>query len=75
MTVGSTVENVHIEVCSKCHPFYTGTQRIVDTARRVDKYQKRIERQASVASARKGRKTKQAARTLKKQTAAEEAKA
>ena len=31
-------ENFHIEVCSECHPFYTGKQKIVDTAGRVDKF-------------------------------------
>jgi large subunit ribosomal protein L31 len=32
----------HIEVCSSCHPFYTGTQRVVDTAGRVDKFRKKF---------------------------------
>ena len=39
--VGSTVEEVQIEVCAACHPFYTGKQKLVDTARRVEKYQER----------------------------------
>jgi large subunit ribosomal protein L31 len=37
-TVGSTVKEIHIELCSKCHPFYTGKQKLVDTARRVEKF-------------------------------------
>ena len=38
-TTRSTVnKDLHIEVCSACHPFYTGTQKIVDTAGRVDKF-------------------------------------
>ena len=41
-TVGSTQEIIHIELCSKCHPFYTGTEKIVDTRGRVEKYQKRV---------------------------------
>ncbi len=37
-------EELHIESCSECHPFYTGKQRIVDTAGRVDKFNKRYQR-------------------------------
>lgn len=37
-------EELHIESCSECHPFYTGKQRIVDTAGRVDKFNKRFQR-------------------------------
>ncbi|CAB1274221.1 50S ribosomal protein L31 [Candidatus Nitrosacidococcus tergens] len=43
-TTGSTKEGaLHIEVCSSCHPFYTGTQKLVDTAGRVDKFRQRYE--------------------------------
>lgn len=35
-------EDLHIEVCSSCHPFYTGKQKVVDTAGRVDKFRKRF---------------------------------
>ncbi len=39
---GSTLgQNLNIEVCSACHPFYTGKQKIVDTAGRVDKFRKK----------------------------------
>ncbi len=41
-TVGSTRENMRVDICSKCHPFYTGTQRIVDTAGRVERFRKRF---------------------------------
>lgn len=34
----STVKDIHVEICSVCHPFYTGRQRIVDTAGRVDRF-------------------------------------
>ena len=40
-TVGSTVDEIHVELCNKCHPFYTGEQRFVDTANRIDKFQKK----------------------------------
>jgi large subunit ribosomal protein L31 len=43
-TTGSTVEVIRTDVCSACHPFFTGEQRIVDTAGQVDRFQKRLER-------------------------------
>ena len=39
---GSTKEEIHVEVCSKCHPFYTGKQKLVDTGGRVDRFKKRF---------------------------------
>ena len=41
VAAGSTVQEIHIEICSKCHPFYTGKQKLIDTARRVEKFQER----------------------------------
>ena len=41
-STGATVENLTVEICSNCHPFYTGEQRIVDTEGRVDKFMKRL---------------------------------
>ncbi len=38
-TAGSTKEVLHIELCYKCHPFYTGEQRFVDSASRIQKFQ------------------------------------
>ena len=35
---------LHLDVCSQCHPFYTGTQKIMDTAGRVDKFRRRYAR-------------------------------
>lgn len=42
-TTGSTLELIHVELCSKCHPFYTGEQKFVDTASRIQKFQKKQE--------------------------------
>ncbi len=39
--VGSTVESIKVEICSKCHPFFTGKQKLVDTAGRVEKFMKK----------------------------------
>jgi len=43
-TTGSTQEVIRTDVCSQCHPFYTGEQRIVDTAGQVDRFMKRLNR-------------------------------
>jgi large subunit ribosomal protein L31 len=43
-TTGSTKEVIRTDVCSKCHPFFTGEQRIVDTAGQVDRFMKRLDR-------------------------------
>ncbi len=41
----STIGDSHIEICNKCHPFYTGKQKLVDTAGRVDRFLKRYGKQ------------------------------
>lgn len=41
-SVGSTKEFIEIEICSKCHPFYTGQEKIIDTMGRVEKFKKRL---------------------------------
>ena len=41
-TVGSTKQSMRVDVCSKCHPFYTGQQRILDTAGRVERFRRRF---------------------------------
>ena len=40
-TVGSTKQTIKVELCSKCHPFYTGEQKFVDTLGRVERFQKK----------------------------------
>ena len=42
-TTGSTQEMIRVELCSNCHPFYTGEQRFVDSASRIQKFQKKQE--------------------------------
>ncbi len=41
-TVGSTKSTLRVDVCSKCHPFYTGQQRMLDTTGRVERFRKRF---------------------------------
>ncbi len=38
---GSTIKEINIEICSKCHPFYTGKQKLVDSAGRVERFRKK----------------------------------
>ena len=40
--IGSTKEFIEIEICSNCHPFYTGKEKIMDTMGRVEKFKKRL---------------------------------
>jgi len=45
--VGSTKEMIKTEICSQCHPFFTGNQKLIDTAGRVDKFRARLEKSKS----------------------------
>ncbi len=45
-TLGSTKEKINVEICSNCHPFYTGNEKIVDTAGMVDKFRSRAAKAA-----------------------------
>jgi len=54
-TVGSTKEFIEIEICSKCHPFYTGREKIVDTMGRVERFRKRLVKKEEMARKKKGR--------------------
>jgi large subunit ribosomal protein L31 len=38
---GSTVKDIHVEICSKCHPFFTGKQKLVDSAGRVERFRRK----------------------------------
>jgi large subunit ribosomal protein L31 len=40
-TTGSTKKELRVEICSKCHPFFTGKQKLVDSAGRIDRFQKK----------------------------------
>ena len=66
ITTGSTVEKVEIELCSACHPFYTGQQKIVDTARRVEKFEARTQKKSEKVLDHKAKAAKKAARAKKK---------
>ncbi len=52
-TTGSTQEAIRTDICSKCHPFYTGEQRIVDTEGQVDRFMKKLEARETYISEKK----------------------
>lgn len=49
-TIGSTIEEVRVEICSACHPFYTGTSKLIDTAGRVDRFKSRLGKKSDVVA-------------------------
>ncbi len=55
-TTRSTVPSLRVELCSECHPFFTGKQKLVDTGGRVERFQRRLEKKAPAKSA-KGKAT------------------
>jgi large subunit ribosomal protein L31 len=63
---GSTEPEIKVELCSACHPFYTGKQKLVDTARRVEKFVAKAAAKDSVAKDKKGKKVKRATRAAVK---------
>ena len=67
INTGSTQKEIKTDLCSACHPFFTGKQKLVDTARRVEKFEARVKAQKTIAPNRKGKKIKQAVRAKKKE--------
>lgn len=65
------MESIKVEICSLCHPFYTGKQKLVDTARRVEKFQDKLAKKAAMAQARKDNKDKKKTCATKKKSAKE----
>lgn len=63
---GSTLPELHIEICSACHPFYTGKQKLLDTARRVEKFTERTAKKATLSKTQGNKKTKRVKRTAQK---------
>jgi large subunit ribosomal protein L31 len=53
LTIGSTKEKIDVEICSNCHPFYTGGDKLMDTAGRVEKFKAR--RAAAAPKAKKAK--------------------
>jgi len=72
-TIGSTEENMHVEICASCHPFFTGKQKLVDTSRRVEKFEERHARatakRAQVKTQKDEKKKREYVRKEKEETA------
>jgi large subunit ribosomal protein L31 len=68
-TIGSTKKEISVELCSACHPFFTGKQKLVDTARRVEKFQDRTAKKEAAAAVQGGKKRKVAKRVARRDAA------
>ncbi|MEO6991806.1 MAG: 50S ribosomal protein L31 [Candidatus Baltobacteraceae bacterium] len=63
-TTGSTLKEIHVEICSACHPLFTGQQKFIDTAGRVEKFNQRVaaaDRKQAEAAERKRKKESETA--------------
>jgi len=49
----STVGNIRLEICSECHPFYTGKQKMIDTAGRIDRFNQRFQKSQAARASRR----------------------
>jgi len=65
----STVGDINVDICSSCHPFFTGTQKIVDTEGRVERFTKRFGAQTSEARKQAAKATRQAKQPAKQKAA------
>jgi len=59
--VGSTLPEIQVELCAACHPFYTGKQKILDTARRVEKFTTRATKKVAAPVSKAAKAAKRAA--------------
>lgn len=55
---GSTQKEIHVEICSACHPFYTGKRKLVDTAGRVERFKRILEKKAAKPAKKKKKRNK-----------------
>jgi len=70
---GSTIkEDYKTEICSNCHPFFTGKQKLIDTSGRVDKFMAKMKKAKDIKDTKKAKKTKKS-RTIKVTTEEKEA--
>lgn len=51
--IGSTKELIEVEICSQCHPFYTGKEKIIDALGQVQKFKKRLEKKQKIKKAKR----------------------
>jgi large subunit ribosomal protein L31 len=67
LETGSTIETTTVEICSNCHPFYTGKKKVIDSTGRVDRFKKLSEKSSAIQSVKAPKKSR-----TKKETAATE---
>lgn len=67
LKTGSTKEDNTIEICSQCHPFYTGKKKVLDTTGRVDRFKKLSERATKLKAEAQAKKTKKAKEAKKEE--------
>ncbi|MBU2595427.1 50S ribosomal protein L31 [Patescibacteria group bacterium] len=65
--VGSTVDEMRVEICSACHPLYTGKAKVIDTAGRIDKFKQRVEKAKKMQAEAKVKKAKPKPKNKKKE--------
>ena len=63
---GSTKEEMNVEICGACHPFYTGKKKVLDVTGRVDRFKKRLEKASQVKVSKKTNKKAKKAKPEKK---------
>jgi large subunit ribosomal protein L31 len=67
--VGSTSETINIEICSDCHPFYTGKEKLVDSTGRVDRFKQRLQKTSAIKDAKtKAKKVKKTKKIAEKKS-------
>jgi len=72
LKTGSTKEDNTVEICSQCHPFYTGKKKVLDTTGRVDRFKKLAQRASQKKANAQAQKASKAKKTEKKETQKEE---
>ena len=68
LETGSTQKEINVEICSQCHPFYTGKKKMVDTAGRVDRFKKMTEKKEVIKSTLAKAKAEKKVKAVKKPT-------
>jgi len=63
---GSTLPELKVEICSACHPFYTGKQKLLDSARRVEKFHAKVDAKAKSKTVHKNKRAKRVTKTKAK---------
>ena len=64
--IGSTKENIRVEICSNCHPLFTGKQKILDTEGRVEKFNKRLSKASTATKKKTTSKKSKKSKTVRK---------